>query len=118
MLDLVTFRGPYEVRERSAAAVTAAFRDNAARANIAPTNVYYRLDDDGTGLVLVDWSSVTAPVLPTNSVVIAVTPEQNRIVNEARELERKTLTVMTDRGLATQFVASYTYAVRNLGWVS
>lgn len=116
-LDLITFRGPTEISERSSCQVTAAFRDSQAFANIAPTNVYYRLDDEG-GCVLVDWTSATPPTLPDNDVAIALTAEQNRILNDSLGLERKTLTVMTDRGLATQFVASYTYGVKNLGWSS
>lgn len=118
MLDLITFKGPTEIKERSAVTITAAFRDSAAFANAQPTNVYYRLDDDGTGIVLLDWTSVTAPVLPDNDVAIVVTAEQNRILTDARELERKTITVMANRGLVTQFVESYTYAVRNLGFFS
>lgn len=117
-LDLITFKGSSEVRERSALTIRAAFRDSQAFANVAPTNVYYRLDDDGTAIVLGDWTPVTPPVLPINYVDIALTAEQNRILTVARELERKTLTIMANRGLATQFVASYTYAVRNLGWRS
>lgn len=117
-LDLITFKGAAEVREGTAATIRAAFRDAAAFANIAPTNVYYRLDDDGTGIVLIDWTVKTPPVLPINYVDISISAELNRIQHEARGLERKTLTVMANRGLATQFVASYTYAVRNLGWPS
>lgn len=116
-LDLITFKGPAETKEGSALTIRAAFRDGAAFANVAPTNVYYRLDDDGTGIVLVDWTVKTPPVLPINYVDITLTADQNRILREARELERKTLTVMANRGLSGQFVASYTYAVRNLGWI-
>lgn len=118
MLDLITFTGPYEMRERSAATIRARFRDQAEREGVQPTNVYYHLGDDGTGLVLADWTPVTPPVDPDAHVDIVITPEQNRIVRDSCELERKTLSVMTDRGLATQFVGSYTFAVRNLGWSS
>jgi hypothetical protein len=118
MLDLITFKGAAEVKERSAMVITVAFRDQAALAKVTPTNLFYRLDDDGSGLVLLDWTAATPPVLPVNSVALTITAQQNRIVNDARELERKTISVMTDRGLATQFVGSYTYAVRNLAWIS
>ena len=118
MLDLITFKGPYELRERSAGTIRAMFRDTAALAGVQPTNVYYRIDDEGTGRVVADWTPVTPPVDPDAFVDIVVTPEQNRIERESVELERKTLTVMTDRGLATQFVGSYVFAVRNLGWIS
>lgn len=116
--DLITFRAPTEVRERSALTVRVYFRDTLAAANSAPTNVYYRVDDDGTGIVLADWTLKTAPTLPTNYVDVVVTADQNRVITDAREIERKTISVMVDRGLATQSVASYGYAVRNLGWVS
>lgn len=111
-MDRITFQGPYEVRERSAATVSVSFRDGSTL--VVPTNVYYRIDDDGTGLVLQDWSPVS---VPDSTVALAITPEQNRTVRESCELERRTLSVMADRGLATQFVGSYTFAVRNLGWV-
>ena len=116
-LDLITFKGNTEIRERAALTLRVFFRDSAAFSDAAPTNVYYRLDDDGSGITLADWTAVAAPVLPTNYVDITLTPEQNRVVNDTRQLERKTISVMADRGLATQQVADYTYAVRNLGWV-
>lgn len=114
MLDLITFAGPLEVRERSSASITVSFRDQAALATIVPTNVYYRLDDE-TGLVLLDWTNKAPPLA---AVVLAITAEQNRNVTPARGIERKTLSVMADRGLATQFAASFEYVVRNLGWPS
>lgn len=117
-LDLITFSGRSDVKERSSLTIRAAFRDSQALANIVPTNIFYRLDDDGSGIVLLDWTAKAVPVLPINYVDIAITADQNRILYESRELERRTLSVMTDRGLATQCVGSYTYAVRNLGWIS
>ena len=116
-LDLITFKGASEIKERAALTLRVYFRDSAAFANAAPTNVYYRLDDDGSGVTLADWTVKTPPVLPTNYVDITLTPEQNRVINETRQLERKTISVMADRGLATQQVADYTYGVRNLGWL-
>lgn len=112
MTDRITFTGPYEVRERSAATVSLAFRQGSAA--VVPTNVYYRVDDDGTGLVLADWTPVETPD-STNDVLI--TAEQNRNVRDSCDLERRTLSVMVDRGLPTQYVGSWTFAVRNLGWV-
>jgi hypothetical protein len=117
-LDLITFAGPIEVQERSALAIVAKFRDQAALVGVQPTNVYYRLDDEGSDRTLVDWTSVAPPIAPADTVSIAITGDQNRILYESRGIERKVLTVMVNRGLATQFVASYEYAVRNLGWTS
>lgn len=117
MLDLITFKAASnKIKERSALAVRALFQDSAAYAGVQPTNVYYRLDDNGSGVVLLDWTPVTPPVLPNNFVDLVLTAEQNRILYTARQFEQKTLTVMTDRGLATQFVAAWPYQVDNLGW--
>lgn len=119
MLDLITFAGKDEVNERSALSVRVSFNDSDARAKAVPSNIYYRVDDDGTGCNLADWTPVTpVPVLPTNYVDIVVTPEQNRVLRESVVLERKTLTVMVDRDLATQTVNAYTYGVRNCAFSS
>lgn len=112
-LDLITFAGPTEITERSSTTITARFRDKAAFADQTPTNVYWRLDDEA-GCQIADWTSVT----PGTSVAIAVTGEQNANLNCARQVERKTLTVMADRGLATQFASSFSYGVRNQSWSS
>lgn len=117
-LDQITFKGVTEIRERSSTTIRAGFRDSQNFVNVAPLNISYRLDDDSSGLVLVDWTSKAIPVLPINYVDIALTADQCRIVNPALSFERKTITVMADRGLATQFVGSYTFAVRNLAWSS
>lgn len=115
-LDLITFKGPVEVNERTAMTVRASFRDSEGFAGVQPSNVYYRLDDLGSGIILQDWTPLAAPVLPDNFVDVPLTAENNRILFSARDLERKQLSVMADRGLATQFVASFQYQVRNLGW--
>ena len=118
-LDLIYFKTTSDdIRERSANTIRAAFRDQSTKTNVVPTNIFYRLDDDGTGQVLLDWTSKAVPTLPINYVDIVMTGEQNRILIDARETERKTLSVMVNRGLATQFVASFSYSVRNLGWSS
>ena len=82
MTDRVTFTGPYETRERSAATFLVSTREGAALA--VPTNLYYRLEDDGTGLVLADWTPATLPEEFTGAdLALAITPEQNRIVRES-----------------------------------
>jgi hypothetical protein len=110
--DTISFRGPTEVTERSSANFTAAFRDSVALAAFTPTNVYWRLDDEA-GAEIAGWTELSPP---DTSVAIAVSADQNAIRNDARGVERKTLTVMADRGLSTQFAQSYSYAVRNLAW--
>lgn len=118
-LSLITTKGPYELKERSAGTFRVSFRDQDANTNVVPTNCYYRLDDDGTGMVLTEWTPLSPmPVLPINYLDIPITAEQNRNIISSKEIERKTLSVMANRGLATQFVGTYGYSIRNLSWVS
>ena len=109
MTDSITFAGPRITNERSALTVTARFR--ASGADVTPTNVYYRLDAED-GCQIADWTSAT----PDTEVDIAITAEQNRILNCLRPSEAKVLTVMADRGLAGQFAQTWRYEVRNLPW--
>lgn len=111
--DQIAIVGPVELIERSSGNLTAYFRDSQAQAAATPTNVYWRLDDE-SGCEIKGWTAGT----PDTSLAIAVAAEENAIRNDAREVERKILTVMTDRGLPTQFANSFSYAVRNLGWAS
>lgn len=113
MMDLIAFRGPTEITERSSAVFTAKFRDSEAFTDETPTNVYWRLDDE-SGCQIADWTSAT----PGEQVSINISGDQNAIRNCARQVERKTLTVMADRGLSTQFAQSFGYGVRNQAWRS
>lgn len=114
-LDLVVFSGPDAVAMRSTFTVRAKMRDAGGFVDVVPTNVYYRLDDE-SGAVLTEWTPLPGPMAAT--MAVQLTGEQNRIVVGARDAERKQLTLMVDRGLPTQFVAAWSYLVRNLGWPS
>ncbi len=96
-----------KVTERSTMVVTARFRDRATNTDVTPTTVHYRIDACG---LITDWTSVT----PANPVTITITPEENRIENDARGLEKRVLTVCTDRNLATQFIETLLFEVRNI----
>lgn len=114
-VELIAFAGPDAVQQRSTFTLRAKFRDAGAFVDVVPTNVYYRLDDE-SGCVLTDWTALPGPMAASMSLVL--TGEQNRIIVGARDAERKTLSMMVDRGLATQFVGAWSYLVRNLGWTS
>ena len=88
-------------------AVTARFRDRSA-ADVTPTNVSYRLDS-ASNCELLGWTSGT----PGTTLAITITPEQNRILNDARALETRYLTVASDKGLSTEYRETLRYQVRN-----
>ena len=107
--DLIVLSMPQRiVNERSALTVTARFRNRAALADVTPTNAYWRVDDDQVGPIT-DWTSIT----PATTISIPVTSSTNAILNDTRMLETKILTVMSDRGLTTQYAESMSYQVRN-----
>jgi hypothetical protein len=97
-------------KEQSQIVVGARFRDRAADDEVTPTNVHYRLDCLATGAKLLGWTGLASG----ETVSIAVTPEQNAIVNGCNMHERKQLTVASDYGLATQFVESIEWQIDNL----
>jgi hypothetical protein len=112
--DLIAFAGPYQVTERSAASFIARFRDTSVGEYVTPTNAYWRLDDED-GCQIADWTALTIEEEAT-SATVQVAAEQNVVRNCTRQQERHTLSVMTDRGLPTQFAASYPFIVKNLAW--
>lgn len=114
--DLIAITGPYSLVERSAATFTAKFRDTAASAYVTPTNAYWRIDNED-GCQVADWTALTIADSAT-SASVAVSADQNAIKNCAKDREQRALTVMTDRGLSTQFASTYLFDVRNLAWRS
>lgn len=97
------------VKERSALTVTVYFRDSSDAAD-TPTTVDYRIDCLSTKTILADWTSAT----PGTSVVITVTPTQNKIVNHTNAWERRQITVSSDRGLATETRDTAIWLVENI----
>jgi hypothetical protein len=112
--DLIVISLPKDrIREASRQIVTARFRDRATAADVTPTNVQWRLDDPDTGCEIAGWTSET----PGTSVSITTTPTHNTCKG-CRPIERRQLTVAADYGLATQFVESAVYEIRNIGAIS
>jgi hypothetical protein len=111
MTDQVAISIPKtRVREGSAFTATVAFRTRATAAASTPTSVHYRLDCLTTGEELADWTSVSA----ASSVSIAVTATHTAIQADSNESEVKQLTVVSNRGLATQCVEAQAFVVENL----
>lgn len=115
-VDLIAITGPLSVVERSAATFTANFRDQVAGAGATPTNAYWRIDNED-GCQIADWTALTIGESATTAD-ISVSADLNAIRNCTKARERRTLTVMADRGLSTQFAAASGFDVRNLAWQS
>lgn len=115
-VSLIAFVGPYQAVERSSVVVTARFRDRAAMEGETPTNAYWRIDNED-GCQVADWTQASVPAEATE-IDIAISPDLNAIMNCTKAYERRTLTVMVDRGLSTQFAAPYQFDLRNLAWRS
>jgi hypothetical protein len=101
-----------KVNERSVMTIVARFRDRSAGTDVTPTNVRYRLDGE-CGEIL-GWTTAT----PGTTATITLTPAQTAVLNGSRNIETKTLSVAADYGLATQFVESMDFQVRNQPYTS
>lgn len=112
--DQIAVQSPQRnVVERSTLAVTASFRNRATAAAVTPTNVYYRVDD-GHGWQVRDWTSAT----PGTTASITLSATDNAIQEGTRTAETRIVTIMTDRGLSTQYADTFEYEVRNQPWLS
>ena len=96
------------VKEGSAFTAVANFRTRATAAASTPTTVHYRIDCLTTGIEVAGWTSVS----PVSSVSIPVTAMHNAIQGSSDEV--KQLTVVADRGLASQYVETACWSVENL----
>ena len=76
----------------------------------SPLTARYRIDCLTTGKVVVDWTDITA----TQSVDIAVSPDDNDILNTANPRERKQMVVESNYSTSTQSVQTSEWDVRNL----
>lgn len=101
-----------KINERSVMTVVARFRDRSTNLDVTPTNVKYRLDGDCGEIV--GWTTAT----PGTTASIVLTADNTKILNCTRALETKTLSVAADYGLATQFIESMDFQVRNQPYVS
>lgn len=87
-------------------------------AGATPTTLDYRIDCLTTHTKLQDWTSLT----PGETASISVTAANNRIIGGSlyasgggRGLEKKQITVSSNRTLATETRDTITYQVRNIG---
>jgi hypothetical protein len=101
-----------KINERSSMVVVARFRDRATGTDVTPTNVRYRLDSE-CGEIL-GWTTAT----PGTTATLTLTPEQTAMRNGPHNIETKTLSVAADYGLATQFIESMDFQVRNQPYTS
>ena len=115
IVDQIAFATPTRiVNEQSTMVVSARFRNRAAAADATtPTNVKYQITDVPSGTILTDFTTVT----PANPVSITLSTTQTKILNDTRGQEKKRLTIVADYGLATQFLDSMTFEVRNLSGI-
>jgi len=97
------------VNERTRFEVAVEFLD-ADGAPAAPSAVEYRIDDAGTGAEILDWTSID----PESEVTIPVTSEQNRILDDANQIEIRLLTVRAVLGADAELPEEFEWAVKNL----
>lgn len=94
--------------EKSSFTATVYFRDSSDAAD-TPTTVDYRIDCITTGTAIAGWTSLT----PGTSNAISVTPTNNRIIDSRNKVERRIITVSSDRGLSTETRDTVEYKVEN-----
>jgi hypothetical protein len=76
----------------------------------SPLTARYRIDCLTTGQAIRDWTTFN----PGQSVTIAVTPNDNRIINTRNPSERRQMVVQSNYGTDTQSVQSTDWIVENL----
>ena len=99
-----------KVNEAESFIATAYFRTRATGAALAPTTIKYRVDCLSTRTLLKDWTSVSAAA----SVELTMTSAINAIQEDAKDWERKQLTVKADDGLSTQTMGVKRWIVSNV----
>ena len=80
----------------------------------SPTTLRYRIDCLTSGVVVKDWTVVTA----AQSVDIEVSPDDNAIQNTSSLLERKQMVAQSNYETATQSVETKEWNVKNLQGVT
>lgn len=98
------------VLEEDSFPATAFFRVRATKASSVPTTVRYRIDCLRTGVVIRDWTTVSAAA----SVTITVATTDNEIQDDAARFERRQMIVQADNGLSTQVNGRAIWRVTNL----
>lgn len=98
--------------EGSSFNLTAKFYDDSAFpwTLSAPTSARYRIDCLTTGVVVRDWTNLSA----ASSITISVTASDNKIQSDLNTRENKMLTVQANAGLSTQYNEVYRWKIYNL----
>ena len=105
--------------ENSGVEFLVSFKDTAGNASL-PTTVHYRLDCRTTLATLIDWTSAVPDVAINSSGVSEVTASlavpgiANAIQNDRNNREIKTLLVVADKDLPSEYSQEYSYVVRNI----
>ena len=97
------------ITENSSLTLTASFYD-VASALSAPTTARYRIDDESSGREVLGWTSLTV----STQVVIAVTADQNTLLNRTNKVEQRIITVQADHGLSSAWSDDYIYEISRL----
>lgn len=102
-----------EVNEKSSSWITVTCTDKNGVA-ATPLTLTYRIDDLKSGESIVPTTSIT----PGSAVEIAITPDQNRILDVAAVREIRRITVIATYGLSDQTVQEFDYDVVNMSFAS
>lgn len=104
-------QGTEPVNERSNSDVRATFLDT-SKVEQVPASIRYRIDDVTRGRTteILDWTAVAVPAT-TNT--IAITAEQNRILNGANKRELRQVTVEATSG-GQPFRSALQYEIVNI----
>lgn len=100
------------IKEGSAAFFTLTFEDENEVARV-PATVAWRLDDveeDGTLVQIDDWTVLT----PASTINLVVPGASNDIIDAAKIMEHKLVTIRADVGLDTESNNDLQYRVRNI----
>ena len=102
-----------EVNEQSTSYLTISpFDRNDAPA--VPTGLYYRIDCVTTGTAITAETSLT----PASSVVLTITPQENRIITNDNDYELRKVTIRAEYSGSDQHNEVFDYKVKNLSKVS
>jgi hypothetical protein len=97
------------IPEKSRQGFAFIFEDENLR-SFTPATVRYRVHDPETALELVAWTEAT----PDTTVTVVIPASANRIVDDSKAYELRTLTVQSDFDSDEQLSQDRTYRVQNL----
>ena len=100
------------IDERTQLTATVRFRQRSDNSASIPTTIHYRLYNWQQHEVVRDWTQVTPAAA---EVTITLDARDLKIRDNTHQMERHGLTVVADRGLATQATAEKNFQIRNVG---